>query len=103
MRHLFAAAVPRNGGDFQRQAHDALRTVEAVAREEGVWGSIVQQAVFLSDVRQVETCRRIMRDFYGDQLPAISYIPQPPCGGELLEIEVLGVGTSTWSEPKCGG
>ena len=47
VRHLFAAAVPRNGGDFQRQAHDALRTIEAVAREEGVWGSIVQQAVFL--------------------------------------------------------
>ena len=58
--------------------------IESVAREEGVWGSIVQQAVFLSDFRQVESCRRIMRDFYGDELPATSYIPQAPCGGELL-------------------
>ena len=92
LRYLFAAAVPRDSGDFQRQARDALRTIEVAARQAGVWGSIVHQAVFLSDVRQIETCRRIMRDFYGDELPAISYVPQAPCGGKLLEIEVLGVG-----------
>jgi enamine deaminase RidA (YjgF/YER057c/UK114 family) len=94
VRHLFAAAVPRDGGDFRQQARDALGAIEAVAREEGVWGSIVHQTVFLSDVRQVETCRRIMRDFYGDQLPAVSYVPQAPGGGELLAVEVLGVDTT---------
>jgi len=93
VRHVFAIAVPRNGGDLQRQAHDALRTIEAVTREEGLLGdSIVRQAVFMRDIRQVEACRRIMRDFYGNELPATSYIPQAPCGDKLLEIEVLGVG-----------
>ena len=33
-----------------------------------------------------------MRSFYGADLPAITYILQPPCGGRLLAIEALGVG-----------
>jgi enamine deaminase RidA (YjgF/YER057c/UK114 family) len=91
VRHVFANSVPRNGGDLERQARDALRTIEAVTLEEGIPGSIVHQAVFMSDIRQVEACRQIIRDFYGNELPATSYIPQAPCGGKLLEIEVLGV------------
>jgi enamine deaminase RidA (YjgF/YER057c/UK114 family) len=91
-RHVFASAVPRNGGDLQQQAHDALRTIEAVTHEEGMLGSIVHQAVFMRDIRQVETCRQIIREFYDNELPATSYIPQAPCGGKLLEIEALGVG-----------
>jgi len=46
----------------------------------------------MRDIQQVETCRQIMREFYGNELPATSYIPQAPCGGKLLEIEALGVG-----------
>jgi len=92
VRHVFANAVPRNGGDLEQQARDALHTIEAMAHEEGILGSIVHQAVFMSDIQQVEACRQIMRDFYGNEMPATSYIPQAPCGDKLLEIEVLGVG-----------
>lgn len=92
VRHVFAAAVPRRGHTLQQQAGDALRTIEAVIHEESARGSIIHQAVFLADVGQIEECRRIMRDFYGRELPATSYIPQPPCDGKLLAIEALGVG-----------
>ena len=91
-RHILASAVPRQGGDLYAQAHDALRTIEAVIEEEGTLGSIVSQAVFMKDSSQIEACRQIINDFYGDQLPATIYIPQPPCEGKLLEIEALGVG-----------
>ncbi|OHB71110.1 MAG: hypothetical protein A2V70_04055 [Planctomycetes bacterium RBG_13_63_9] len=91
-RHVVASAVPRRGEDLREQARDALGTIEAVIDEEGTRGSIVRQAVFLKDIHQIEACRRIMADFYGDQLPATIYIPQPPCAGKLLEIEALGVG-----------
>jgi enamine deaminase RidA (YjgF/YER057c/UK114 family) len=91
VRHLFASAVPCEAGDLQQQAHDALRNIETVTREQGLLGSIVHQAVFMRDIQQVEACRQIMRDFYGNELPATSYIPQAPCGDKLLEIEVMGV------------
>ncbi len=91
-RHILAAAVPRQGETLQEQAHDALKTIEAVIADESTHGSIVRQAVFMKDIDQIEACRKIMADFYGDQLPATIYIPQPPCEGKLLEVEALGVG-----------
>lgn len=92
VRHIFAAGVPRRGATLREQADDALRTIEAVIQEEGTRGSIVHQAVFVPDVALIEECRQIMREFYGSELPATSYIPQPPCEGKLLAIEALGVG-----------
>jgi enamine deaminase RidA (YjgF/YER057c/UK114 family) len=92
VRHVFAAAVPRCGSTLEEQAEDALETIRAVIREEGTWGSIVHQAVFVSDPTQIGLCRQIIRDFYGEELPATTYIPQHPCEGKLLSIEALGVG-----------
>lgn len=91
VRSVFVRAAPSAGGDFQQQAHDALRTVSAIAGDEGVADSLVHQTVFLSDLRQTETCRQIVRDFFASRLPATSYVPQPPCSGKLLEIEAWGV------------
>jgi len=91
-RHVVVAAVPRQDGTLHEQAHDALQTIKAVMEEEGTLGSIVRQAVFVRDIEEIPTLRKIINDFYGDQLPATIYIPQPPCGGKLLEIEALGVG-----------
>jgi len=92
VRHVFAAATPLRGTTFDQQAGDALQTIEAVISEQGARGSIVHQAVFLADMADAKRCHQLMREFYGSQLPAISYIPQPPCAGKLLAIEALGVG-----------
>lgn len=92
VRHVIAAAVPRISGTLQQEADDALKTIEAVMYDVGTRGSIVHQAVFVADVRQVEAVRQMMRDFYGDEMPATSYIPQPPCEGKQLAIEAMGVG-----------
>jgi enamine deaminase RidA (YjgF/YER057c/UK114 family) len=92
VRHVFVSAVPHNGADLHEQARDALHTIEEVIREEGTRGSIVKQAVFLKDLNHRQVCHQIIKDFYGDELPATSYIQQPPCKGKLLAIEALGVG-----------
>jgi len=92
VRHVYAAAVPRVGGNMKAQAEDALSTIRAVIEEEGTRGSIVQQAVFMSDAKHLNCCRGLIEKFYGDELPATSYIFQPPCCGKLLSIEALGVG-----------
>jgi enamine deaminase RidA (YjgF/YER057c/UK114 family) len=48
--------------------------------------------VFLADAGLIGECRRILREFYGNEMPATSFIPQRPCGGKLLAIEALGLG-----------
>jgi enamine deaminase RidA (YjgF/YER057c/UK114 family) len=90
--HVFAAAVPRRGRTLEAQTHDALRTIEAVMEERSTRGQIVQQAVFLADGSRQDECRRLLREFYGQQMPATTYIAQPPCCGKLVAIEALGVG-----------
>lgn len=92
VRHIFASAVPRKGKSLFEQSQDALRTIEAVIRDEGALGTIVRQAVFIRDPRQRGKCRRIIETFYGPDLPATSYIVQPPCEGKELAIEAWGVG-----------
>ncbi|MGD0519324.1 MAG: dioxygenase [Thermoguttaceae bacterium] len=92
VRHVFVAAAPRNGATIQEQAEDALGTIERLIKKESAPGSIVMQSVFLRDMADQVACREIMRDFYGKELPATTYIPQPPCEGKLLAIEALGVG-----------
>ena len=94
VRHVFAAAVPRNGDTLEEQAQDALRTIKDVNEEEGTRGSIVKQSVFVGDATQLDACKRIIKDFYGDELPATTFVFQPPCQGKLLSIEALGVGRS---------
>ena len=90
--HLFAAAVPRRGQTLRQQADDALSIIDAAAREEGSRGAIVHQSVFMADINQIDECRRVIHDFYGNDLPATSYIPQAPPEGKLLAIECMGVG-----------
>ncbi len=91
VRHVFAAAVPRRGTTLAEQMDDALRTIEAVISVHGAHGAIVQQAVFLPDPALIPECREIINKFYGKDLPATSYIAQPPCEGKLVEIEAMGL------------
>ncbi len=91
VQHVCVSAVPHRGHSLAEQAYDALESVADVTGNHGSHGSIVYQAVFVRDLSQVETCRRIIREFYGDNLPATSYIPQPPCEGKELAIEAMGL------------
>ncbi len=92
VRHIFAAAVPRRGTSLREQTRDALTTIERVMQAEGTRDSIVSQSVFIADGGLIGECRQIIREFYGEHLPATSYIPQHPCQGNLVAIEAMGVG-----------
>lgn len=92
VRHMFVAAVPRHGGAFRQQLADALDLIQTAAEAEGAGGSIVLQSVFLDDIGRLDECRQIIREFYGADLPATNYIPQSPCEGRRVSIEVLGIG-----------
>ncbi len=92
VRHIIAVAVPRRETTLPEQMRDALRTIECVIENEGTRNSVVSQAVFVADAGLIGECRQIVRDFYGEHLPATSYIPQHPCQGTLVAIEAMAVG-----------
>ncbi len=94
VQHVYVAALPRAGTDLAEQLRDALATVRAVMDEGGTRGSIVRQAVFVSDVQHIGECRRLIEEFYGRQMPATTYVPQAPCQNKLVAIEAFGIGQS---------
>ena len=91
VRRVFAAVAPCRGVTLPEQAESALQTTQTLFREEGRSGSIVMQSVFLKNIEDQAACRQIVEEFYGQELPATSYIPQPPCDGKLLSIEAWGL------------
>ena len=90
--HVFASVVPSAGATLRDQARDALEAIADVMSAEGAAGAVIHQAVFVADSKSIAACRQIIREFYGRDMPATSYIPQPPCEGELLAIEAMGLG-----------
>jgi enamine deaminase RidA (YjgF/YER057c/UK114 family) len=99
--HVFVTVVPRVGGTLRDQTRDALEGIAAVMRAEGATGAVIHQAVFLADYASIPACRQIVRGFYGRDVPATSYIAQPPCEGrsrlnpwegKRVAIEAMGLG-----------
>ena len=95
--HVFATATPQCDGTFREQAENAVRSLGDLLSAEQSRQAIIRQRIFLSDPSQIAECRQIIHNFYGSDLPATSYIPQPLCDGKLLSIEVHGVKAG-----KCG-
>ncbi len=91
--HVYATAKPCRGTTLEEQTRDALRILDSTMESEGAQGSVVHQAVFLSDVKGVSSCREIIHDFYRKNLPATNYLIQPPCDGSLVSIEAVGLGS----------
>jgi enamine deaminase RidA (YjgF/YER057c/UK114 family) len=92
MRHVFLAAQPCLDATVSDQLKKTLRSLDEICGAHG--GLIVMQSVFLAKSENQADCRRMMREYYGDELPATSYIPQPPCAGGCLAIEAWVVGPS---------
>lgn len=90
--HVYASAKPSQGTTLQAQTIDALRIIEGIMESEGAQGSVVHQAVFLSDLKWVSPCRQIIQNYYRHNLPATNYVIQPPCDGTFLSIEAVGLG-----------
>ena len=88
---FFATARPAAASPWWSRPNRRLQTVQTLFREEGVSGSVVMQSVFLKNIEDQAACRQIVEEFYGQELPATNYIPQPPCDGKLLSIEAWGL------------
>jgi enamine deaminase RidA (YjgF/YER057c/UK114 family) len=91
VRYVFASAVPRRGSGVLEEAGETLATIAEAIHGQGARGGIVRQTIFVKDPLQIETCREIIRGFYGDNLPATDFVVQPPCQGHWLAIEAWGI------------
>lgn len=91
VRYIFLSAVSPDGSGLRDQTQAALTTVERAIHEERTLGAIIRQAVFIREPADLEPCRQVIHEFYGRDLPATTYVVQPPCEGRRVAIEAWGV------------
>jgi enamine deaminase RidA (YjgF/YER057c/UK114 family) len=88
----FSSVTPLGGGTLRRQTQEAMEVIDEIVRQDAKPGFVCQQTVFLADMQLAEEFRRVLRDFYGPDLPATTLVPQRPCSGSLVAIEAIGIG-----------
>lgn len=92
VHHVFATAVPSSGRSLAEQTQSALESVRGVLQEHDAAESLLHMTIFLADVTQTAACRQTVRKLLGNNVPATSYVGQPPCDGSLVAVEVLALG-----------
>ncbi len=89
--HVYLTALPQAGTSLAEQLGDALAQARDVMLQPGTGATIVAQTVFAADVAQLGACRRVVAEFYGNDMPATTYVPQPPCEDRLVAVEAFGI------------
>ena len=92
VRRIFATATPRCGVTLQEQTESVLQDIKTLFQKEATAAQIVMQSVFMKNINDLPECRAIVEAFYGEYLPATTYVVQPPCDGNAVSIEVWGIG-----------
>lgn len=85
----FALMVtPISRGPVHMQLGEALRSLRSVLDTQPEKANVTVQTVFLRDINDQVLCEQILAARYGDEMPATTFVHQPPCTGAALAIEV---------------
>ena len=84
--------TPEGTGDVTDEAWEAISTIRAILKQQPSPMTVTMQTVFLRRAEDEAVCRRLFEAYYGDRLPATSFVIQPPCGGQSLAIEAWALG-----------
>lgn len=92
VQHIFATASPQGGNSLREQTRNVLEAAASVLRPLDAADSVLHLTVFLAEGEKIAACRQVVREFFGKNLPATTYVPQPPCDGSLLTLEIMALG-----------
>lgn len=90
--HLVMAVVPPKeltGEPLVKQLEAVNEQIGHLIAENVPGARVIQQTVFLKNYEDRHFCQEFWRNFYGEDLPVNVYVPQPPCDGQLLAVEVI--------------
>lgn len=90
--HLLMAILPPKelvGASLERQLASVNEQVSRLIAENLPGAHVIQQTVFLKNYEDRHFCQELWRKYYGEELPVNVYVPQPPCEGQLLTVEVI--------------
>jgi enamine deaminase RidA (YjgF/YER057c/UK114 family) len=84
--------TPQRSASAIDEAWEAVSTIRVILQQQSVPMTLTKQAVFVRSADDIESFRQLFRAYFGDRMPATSFIVQPPCGGQALAIEAWALG-----------
>ncbi|MDO5565063.1 MAG: hypothetical protein Q4G59_00300 [Planctomycetia bacterium] len=93
--HLYAVITPEIKGDAMTQIESAIRRLDTLLRSENMLEAVVNQTVFLREIGDKQLVRQLMMEYYGENLPAITYVAQTPCDGSAVIVEIHAIASKT--------
>lgn len=91
-KQIIVSLLSETGATLEEQARNILSSIDKVLKENGFdKDSVVKQNIFLKDISHKEHCKKILKAYYGETLPATGFIHQPPIHGESMAVEITAV------------
>lgn len=97
LKRVMMMVTPEPVGGFQDQAWEALSTVRALLRQQNEPMAVTVMNVFLRDAANAGAIQKLLEAYFGDRMPLLSMVIQPPCDGSALAIESWAISTRTAS------
>ncbi|HSU55201.1 MAG TPA: dioxygenase [Candidatus Dormibacteraeota bacterium] len=99
---LVLMARPRSRGSFSEQAYEILETIHNVLSSTANPCALTVQTVFLRDAEDQVECERLLLEHFGRNMPATTYVVEPPCSGAALAVEAWGMSGDSVRVEYCG-
>ena len=93
LRQLYLVAESSSGGDLETQFAEIRDSLAEVLAQLNMQNSVVALSVFVPDIAQKQFFRQKFYEFFGGNLPAITYIPQTSCFGNSFSVELFAIGS----------
>ncbi|TWT79063.1 putative aminoacrylate peracid reductase RutC [Planctomycetes bacterium CA13] len=84
--------TPQAIGSAIDQAWEAVSTIRVILKQQAVPMTVSMQTVFVRSADDIPAFEKLFAAYFGDRVPATSFIVQPPCGGQALAIEAWALG-----------
>jgi len=84
--------TPQPNGSPIDQAWEAISTMRVILQQQAAEMTVTMQTVFVASKDDIPALQKLFAAYFGDRVPATSFIIQPPCEGQALAIEAWAIG-----------
>jgi len=102
LARLAVIALPGRRGSFRREATELFAQVTCIVRHQPTPLTATTMIVFLRDAADEAECQNIVHESFGEAMPVITFVAQPPCNGAALGVELWAVGGSGVTVDRFG-
>ena len=95
LRQLYLIAESGPEGTLESRFAEIRNAMADVLTQQKMRDSVIAISVFTADIGQKQFLRQQFAEFFGENLPAMTYIPQTSCFGDSFAIELFAIGGDT--------